>query len=119
MKQFFSPYKHMVRPIDRVVEGELPRGTLEDGLFELCLGSSGKPFAQIIYVRIADQCYAVLMPCAENPESAVTYYEFLNNDNENLRVCCARYNDEKECWERCPESVTVHWPKTGATFDFG
>ena len=118
MKPYFFPYKHMVRPIERFGEGEPPRGTLEDDFCGTCLGSSGKRFAQIVYVRIADRCHAVLMPGAENPESAATYFEFLNNDNEVLRVSHTQFNHEQQCWEMHPEPVTFHWPKKHVTFDF-
>ena len=58
------------------------------------------------------------MPGAENPESAVTYFEFLNNDNEKLKVSHTRFNHEKRCWEMHPEPATAHWPKKHMTFDF-
>ncbi len=118
MKDFFVPFKNMVRPIERFAGGFVPRGTLEDNFSGICYGSSGHPFAQVVYVRIGDQCHAVLMPGAENPESAVTYLDFLKNDNDKLKVCHTRFNHEKLQWEVEPEPVTAHWPKNHFTFEF-
>ncbi len=118
MLQAFTPYKHILRPIVRFGDGDLPRGTLEDGTFGLCFGSNCKPFAQIIYVRIGDHCDGVLLPAAENPDSAATYCEFLNNDHEKLKVSHSRFNNAMQCWEVDPKPITVHWPKKHSTFDF-
>lgn len=118
MKASFAPYKHMYRPIEHYGAGPTPRGTLEDWFSGVCVGSSGRPFAQIVYVRIDDHCHAVLMPAAEHPESAATFHEFLNNDNETLQVTPTVFNAEKQQWEFDTNTIRAHWPKKHFSFDF-
>ena len=118
MKPFFLPFKNMVRPVDRFVGDDPPRGTIEDHRCGICFGSSGKPFAQIVYVRLGDTCHGVLLPGAENPESAAAYWDFLNSDNESLRISNTWFNQEEQQWEYHPEARVTHWPKKHVTFDF-
>lgn len=46
------------------------------------------------------------MIAAENPESAATYFEFLNNDNEPT-VSHTQFKHEKVCRDVHPKPVTA------------
>jgi hypothetical protein len=119
LKEFFLPYKHLVRPVNGFIGDNPPRGTLEDYRSGICFGSSGRPFAQIIYIRIGEQCHGVLMPGFENHESAATYLDFLKNDNETLMISDTWFNHGKQQWEVNPKPIVTHWPKHDESFEFG
>ena len=109
--EFFHPYRHMVRPIlDGCGAAEL-RGTVEDHRGGVCFGSSGRPFAIIVCVRIGEERHAVLMPAWSHPDSAVAYRDFLEGDRETLRVNNALYEPDKDQWLVHPETMEAHWPK--------
>jgi hypothetical protein len=118
LKKCFLPYKHMVRPIDGFVGDHPPRGTVEDYRSGICFGGSGKPFAQVVYIRVGAQSFGVLMPGYENADSVVAYHDFLKNDNEVLRVSSAWFNEQELQWEVSPEPMVTHWPKHDVTFEF-
>ncbi len=119
MKAFFLPYKHMVRPVVAGRSENPMRGTLEDHRAGVCFGSSGRPFALVVYVRTGAKLHAVLMPAFRHPDSVEAYLNFLKRDyQETLRVSLTRYDTSKQHWEVSPEPIEAHWPKQGDSFEF-
>jgi hypothetical protein len=117
-KEWFRPYVNMMRPIDRF-GGPAPLGTIDDGEAKVCFGSSGKPYAMIVCVRTDQMYQAVLMPVYDNPESAATYHEFLNNDEERLRANSCEFSREERCWNGNEDILEMNWPKGHETIDLG
>ncbi len=118
MKQLFLPFKHTVRPIATFGDQYTPLGTLCDNVTGLCYGISDRPFAHLVYVYIVDRCYAALLPLANNPDSAATYWEFLNSENEKLIIRHTQFDSINKCWRINPEPIIALWPKSDASFGF-
>jgi len=117
LKKWFSPYRHAVRPLGGDCE-QMPRGTVENNRSAVCFGSSGKPFAQVVFIRGGGRCHGVLLPGYENPDSAAAYYDFLNNDNETLRISPAWFDADELLWKISPNQIETHWPKRDESFEF-
>lgn len=115
--RFFRPYVHMVRPIESVSGGPLPKGTVEDYSAMACIGSSGRPWATIITVRAGDRLNAVLMPASNHHESVETYLSFLKNENESIHAHNIQFDQDAKHWEMEPHGRQLAWPKSGETFD--
>lgn len=116
-KSFFTPYRHMVRPVERQVGGEPMRGSIEDSRFGVCCGIGGRPFAYVVFVRIDQKLHAVLMPSAEDSEMAAEYWRFLSDDQrERLSASEAWFDSEKQVWHQSAHTIEFHWPKQGDTF---
>jgi hypothetical protein len=114
---FFRPYRHMFRPVTEC-GGNAPRGTIEDNRAGVCFGSSGLPWAVIVWVRVDKDLLAVLMPDVKHPDSAEAYWNFLNNDREEISVSDAVYDAENGRWEVSDKPARAVWPKQGDTFEF-
>jgi hypothetical protein len=111
LKTTFLKYKHMVRPVTAFTGDGLRDGTLNDHQTGICLGSSGNGFAEIVHIRVGKLFYGVLMPAFETANSAAAFWDFLNNDNETLRVNRARYDLEKNQVQIEKVPMEVCWPK--------
>jgi hypothetical protein len=96
-----------------------PRGTVEDGKAVGCFGSSGRPYAIVVWVRIGERFHAVLMPDIKHPDSVEAYWNFLNNDRETLSVQEATFDWTCDGWEVCRTAIPLRWPKAGGVFGFG
>lgn len=117
-REFFRPYRHMVRPIVSMGEvGEPPRGTVEDGRAGACFGSSGRRFALMVWVRVGEALHAVLLPEIKHPDSAEAYWAFLNDGRETLMINEARFDSEGEQWLVSDRAITARWPKSDESFD--
>jgi hypothetical protein len=116
-RQWFRPYVNMMRPIEGF-SGRAPRGTIEDNVAMVCFGSSGKPFGLIVCIRTNKTFQGVLMPGYDNAESAATYFDFLNNKKEKLRVNYCEFSPKDKCWHGSEEPVEVVWPKEHDSFRF-
>jgi hypothetical protein len=115
---FFRPYRHMVRPVG-TYGGNAPRGTVEDSRLGVCFGSSGRPFALLVWVRVDESLHAVLMPGFNHADSVEAYWSFLKNDEDRwLHVSEGIYDAENGHWEVCDRPTSAFWPKEGGTFDF-
>ncbi len=84
---------------------------MEDNRAGVCVGSSGRPFALVVCVRIDEERHAVFMPAFVHPDSVDTYLNFLKNGEEVLRISNAVYEADKDQWLVHPEPVETHWPK--------
>jgi len=115
-RAFLRPHQHMLRPVVSF-GGPAPRGTIEDGRAAVCFGSCGRPFALVVWVRIDEDLYAVLMPDIKHPDSAEAYATFLIGDREYLYLNEAVYKTEAGHWEVSDKTVRTDWPKTGDGFD--
>jgi hypothetical protein len=109
--EFFHPFRHMVRPILGGCGAAGMRGTVEDNRAGVCFGSSGRPFALVVCVRIGEERHAVLMPDWSHVDSVVAYHDFLNGDRETLRINNAVYDQGNDRWLVHPETMEAYWPK--------
>jgi hypothetical protein len=115
--RFFQPYRHIVRPVQSF-GGEAPRGTVEDNRVAVCFGSSGQPFAMMVFVRIDQEFFAVLMPVFSNTDSLDAYRSFLQtNEDRWLLVSEGVFNPEQRHWTVCDRPIRAFWPKESATYD--
>jgi len=116
---YFRPYRHIVRLI-REFGGEAPRGTVEDNQVGICFGSSGNPFAMMVFVRIDRDVFAVLMPAFNNTDSLDAYRSFRETDEDRwMSVWEADFIAERGCYELRNQPFRAFWPKQSATFDLG
>jgi hypothetical protein len=107
--EFFRPYIHMVRPIERFT-GVQPRGTVEDRKARICFTSSGrKPFGLIVCVLASTEFFAVMMPAFDDVEGVAAYESFLKNDNQVLWT--HRCIHEDKCVKVEEEPTQTYWPK--------
>jgi hypothetical protein len=81
------------------------------------LGSSGRGLGIGTFVRTDDWLQCVLMPAYSDAEGAQTYLDFLRNDQEELWVREAEYDETKARWEVHPTRVGVLWPKRHVALD--
>jgi hypothetical protein len=107
---FFGPYVNMVRPVG--YGGTMPpRGTVEDHRLGICLGSSGRPFAYIVFVRTGDRLHAVLMPAVGHPDSVAAYLDFLRSERTTLRVSTAMFDTAKQGFLVVEQPEELVWAK--------
>jgi len=111
-RSFFREFVHMARPL--ISCGFDSQGTIVDKTFHLCMGSSGSPWAMIVFVKTAHVIHGVLMPVFERAEQAATYHGFLKNGNENMQVAICRF--ERDRWEISKETRPLAWPKSGTLY---
>jgi hypothetical protein len=115
--KFFRPYRHIVRPIGEF-GGPAPRGTIEDNRVGICFGSSGRPWAMMVFVRIEEDVFAVLMPASDHIDSLDAYRSFREEDEDRwLNVSEAVFEPARGHWEACENPFRVFWPKQSGTFD--
>jgi hypothetical protein len=117
LKNYFRRYSTMVRPL-HVLQGEGPRGTIEDYRTQACFGGTGRPFALVVFVRTGEALHAVLMPASNHPESMAAYWEFMTNDREEIWIHECRLDLPNGCWQASSEPTRLVWPKRGPTFQF-
>jgi hypothetical protein len=111
-RPFFREFVHMVRPF--ISCGFDSQGTVVDRTFYMCIGSSGSPWAMIVFVKTAHVIHGVLMPVFEQAEQAATYLGFLKNGNESVQVAVCRF--EQDGWEIGKETMPLVWPKSGTLY---
>lgn len=115
---YFGQFATMVRPLTMV--GDPPsQGTAEDNTVFVCRGTSRRPFAMGVFVRIEEQLHCVLVPAFDHPDAVPTYLDFLQNANETLAKTLVRYNRVSRSWEPITEDPTqITWPKKHESFRF-
>ena len=85
----------------------------------MCFGSNGKPFAILVYVRMNESIHSVLTPEfeSEQSESAQTYFDFLQNNEESLQTSYCRWDRLAHRWIPDRKDTVVEWGKRGQGFD--
>jgi hypothetical protein len=116
---FFRPFVNMVRPVEST-NAPQPLGTVENNKFGMCYGSSGNPWALLIFVRTGSMLHAVLMPAVGNADSVEVYQSFLKNDTTTLRVTPGQYNPSTGRLESLDpvHALEQHWPKSPEDYQF-
>ena len=109
----FSEFVHMVRP----VHGANPqtRGTIRDREIITCWGSSGVPWAMIVFVRTGDLLNAVMIPVFEHENAIAAFTGFLRNDCDSV-VGRTTIFDKQEVWKLGKSNRRLHWPKSGLLY---
>jgi hypothetical protein len=107
---YFREYRHMVRPL---ISGDF-EGTITDRKLLMCMGSSGFPWAMMVFMRTSDIVYAALVPVFDHPDRVVTYMDFLKNENEAIQVTTCGF--EQDHWIIEKGTRTMHWPKSGILY---
>lgn len=110
---FFREFFHMVRPL--VSQGFNSRGSVQDRGFKMCIGSSGHPWALIVFVKAENHVLCVLVPILEQPEQAATFVEFLRNESSTIQIATCYLRNDK--WEVSKERKQVVWPKDCTLLD--
>lgn len=108
--EFFRPYIHMTRPI---LKTEF-QGTITDKKLLMCMGSSGMPWATILFVKTADVINGVMIPTFGDGDQVATFFDFLKNDNSSIQVCPCQFAGDK--WEIAQKTMSLIWPKANASF---
>jgi hypothetical protein len=113
----FRQYRHMIRPV-QVSGGEPPRGTIDDNRVGVAIGTSGKASALLVWVRIDQDLFAVLMPGFNNVDSQDAYRSFLQeNEDRWLSVSEGLFVADKGRWEVSDKPIPVFWPKKHESFN--
>ena len=107
---FFREYKHMVRPL---ISGNF-EGSITDRTFLLCMGSSGFPWAMMTFIKTSNIVHAALIPVLDHPDRAVTYLDFMRNENEIIQVATCRF--EEDHWAIEKGTRIMNWPKSGILY---
>jgi hypothetical protein len=107
---FFRRYVNAVRPVQYAGQTP-PRGTVEDRRLGVCFGSSGRPFAFIVFVRTADWLHAVLLPEVRHPDSAAAYWHFLRSDRTTIQASSALFDADKQVFRVVEEPEELAWGK--------
>lgn len=110
--EFFRRYVHMVRPV--VSNTEDLRGTVSDRVLLMCAGTSGLPWASVVFVRTGDLVHAVMVPNLAHPDQVSTSLGFLDNGHSSIRVAAARFEGDR--WDVERESRPMSWPKDGVLY---
>ena len=113
-KLYFHEFRHMVRPFSAASSELL--GTLSDGEIVFCVGSSGKPWANVVFIKTGELRNAVLLPFPGDPDAFATFYEFLNNENTKIQIANGRFDREVGCWRVEPHFRPATWPKSDETY---
>ena len=112
--EYFRPHLNIMRVIGGYT-GAQPKGTIEDRRARLCYTSSGKFFGLIVCIRADNRYFSVMLPFFNEPDGAVAYFNFLNNDQERLRVQTCQIDPDRFLVSQ--ESRDVFWPKNGVEFN--
>jgi len=108
--EYFREFQHMVRPLLTVQV----RGTVADRLVLICKADSGLHWAIVVFIRTSESLHAVLIPVFEQAEAAAHFLAFLQNQNEEVEVVFALYQDGE--WRVETNSRTIKWPKSGILY---
>jgi len=111
---FFKDFVHMVRPVQTC--GYNLQGTVSDGMILVCWGSSGSPWAVIVFIRTGKLLHSVMLPVFDQVDMISTFLDFLMNKNEKIKVTICRYEKYKNIWESNKNHINLKWPKTGILF---
>jgi hypothetical protein len=113
-RSYFRNFQHMMRPI---VSSEVNfKGTVTDQVLFICVGTSGRRWGKIVFVKTAHLFHAVLIPVFDDVESVPTFLDFLSNDNEYINVETAQFDPKRKCWLANPNRTRICWPKTGILY---
>ncbi len=108
---YFLPYVHMVRPL---ISGTDSKGTISDNNLYICMGSSGLPWAMIVFIKTSSLVHSVMIPIFDDPEQVVTFMDFLKNDHSNVQVASCHF--ERNQWELSKDTKPLIWPKEGVLY---
>lgn len=106
----FRDYRNMVRPL---ISGDF-NGTISDRRFLICMGSSGFPWAMMVFIKTSRIVHAALIPVFDHPDRVVTFMDFIENENEAIQVANCRF--EKDRWLIEKDTKMMHWPKKGILY---
>jgi hypothetical protein len=110
--EFFKPYKHVIRPIQ--IGTTTMKGTLTDGLVNLCASASGGPWGMVMFIKTGEQRSAALIPYPEDDEAMAIYRGFLENEREQIHVMRGVFEGEQ--WRFEKERTPLFWPKHGEIY---
>ena len=110
---FFSEFAHMVRPVQS--PGFDFQGTITDRMVLAVWGSSGLPWAIIVFIQTGQLMHCVMLPGYNQADMVSTYLDFLRNQNELIFVTLCEYKQAEAHWEK-REPTRLTWPKTGVLY---
>lgn len=118
LRSELQEHSAMVRLFD--IDRQEHESTNENQSVCLVMGSSGNPFAIGVKLRIKKLMAHILLPFCQNShvESAVTYLDFMKNENEEITIVEAKWNAECQQFDQLTSPQRIRWPKTEGMFDF-
>lgn len=111
---FFKGFVNMVRPVQTC--GFNFQGTISDRMVLICRGSSGSPWAVIVFIKTGQMLHNVMIPVFDQIDSIETFLGFLKNKNESIAVTLCRYDKWEGNWKINKNPIHLKWPKTGILF---
>ena len=109
---FFDEYVHIVRPVQSSGFGLL--GTVTDKIMLVCDGAGSSRWAFIVFIKMAQNLSAVMIPILDQPEAASTYYSFLRSNHEMVDANFCQFTNEQ--WLVDQTTYSIPWPKQGIGF---
>lgn len=109
--KYFHEFANMVRPAISDPHGWGLKGTIIDRMFMVCWGSSGSPWAIIIFIRIGQMLQSVMMPAFDHVDAVDTFLSFIRNDHESISVSLMHFKKWTGQWDLKPEHFQLQWPK--------
>lgn len=111
---FFKDFVNMIRPVQ--TGGFDFQGTISDRMVLACWGSSGFPWAVIVFIKTGQMLHSVMLPVFDKVDMITTYIDFLKNRNETIAVRLCRYDKWEGNWKINKNLTHLKWPKTGILF---
>ncbi|HXQ22322.1 MAG TPA: hypothetical protein VN812_11665 [Candidatus Acidoferrales bacterium] len=111
-KGFFREFQHMVRPILRC--GIELAGSVTDRTFMVCLGSTGRSWGLIVFVKTGERLHAVIVPTLA--ETVPVFLDFLRGNGEVFHANVCVFEPSGDRWRVDTRSMEMSWPKTGILY---
>jgi hypothetical protein len=109
---FFREFANMVRPV-LSCSFDI-QGPISDSQLLACRGASASPWALIVFIKTSRMLHAVLIPVLDQPDAAMTFMNFLQNENDTLDVSFCKW--KQGYWEIGKEVGSLVWPKKGTLY---
>ena len=110
----FHEFVNMSRPLLHEEVGY--QGTITDRRVLVCYTTSGRLWAQIVFVRTANQMHAVMLPVFDWIDSVPIFLDFLKNDNERIEVATGEFDRTNQRWTIYGDRREQFWPKHGLLY---
>jgi hypothetical protein len=111
MEKHFRKYGNMIIPLLQY-DPTSAHGTVDDGRIAFCVGASGRPFAQGIFVRTNSDMNLVLIPYPSAP-ALDTFTGLLRELPISIVIRLAQWNQGNGDWDLTSENATRMYLRRG------